>query len=181
MRRTTHQSVYTQHPHCSYSNIHGHHGSSITGPSPLPHQVHLCRLRCACSITAAWSQQPLIMFPDVEGIFYHLAACPSSACQRESIHCKDGNHGNCSYIVIQLTFLTNWRQSASHISFKSSNYGIFCILSCNKTRDFRSFQEISINSSCHLVFVGLINPVIIHFVQCNSTPINFLLKEFIYA
>lgn len=100
MRRTTHQSVYTQHPHCSYSNIHGHRGSSITDSSPLPHQVHLCRWRCACSITAAWSQQPLIMFPDVEGIFYHLAACPSSACQRESIHCKDGNHGNCSYIVI---------------------------------------------------------------------------------
>lgn len=41
--------------------------------------------------------------------------------------------------VLQPTLLTKWWQSASHISFKSSNYGISCTSAGNKTPDWGSF------------------------------------------
>lgn len=56
--------------------------------------------------------------------------------------------------VLQPTFLTKWWQSASHISFKSSNYGISCTSAGNKTPDCGSFWEMSTQSRHHLVFLA---------------------------
>lgn len=108
--------------HCLFTTAHTPRGEDVSTPSQL--LGALLPNRRAFFI--------IIIFITMSNL------SPFCLLQHKNIHCKDGNHGNCSY---QLTVVTNCQQSASHVCFKNSNYGIFSILSHNKTPDFRSYGE----------------------------------------